>query len=188
MRSQAYLCILHRFRAGVVISGIKRQHRGRFRVWKSAVPTILHENQNESRKGKEGSDAYELKSAWNRTIFKFEMSDSSLKVWNEMSGTCENLLKIVAINESLHLGSEKSPPYGRAQRLTRPKCCRVTPYRGENLSLLLHTSETRSLPRIAVKRYKNNGWPGTTTPPLGIELEFLIQKVARARASFFKIA
>ena len=30
--------------------------------------------------------------------------------------------------------------------------CRVTPYRGENLSLLLHTSETRSLPRIAVKR------------------------------------
>ena len=39
-----------------------------------------------------------------------------------MSGTCENLLKIVAINESLHLGSEKSPPYGRAQRLTRPKC------------------------------------------------------------------
>ena len=36
--------------------------------------------------------------------------------------TCENLLKIVAINESRHLGSEKSPPYGRAQRLTRPKC------------------------------------------------------------------
>ena len=59
----------------VVISGIKRQHRGHFRVWKSAVPTILHENQNECRKGKEGSDAYELKSAWHRTIFKFEMSD-----------------------------------------------------------------------------------------------------------------
>ena len=31
--------------------------------------------------------------------------------------------------------------------------CRVTPYRLENLSLLLHTSETRSLPRIAVKRW-----------------------------------
>jgi hypothetical protein len=41
---------------------------------------------------------------------------------NHQGGTCENLLKIVAINESLHLGSEKSPPYGRAQRLTRPKC------------------------------------------------------------------
>ena len=41
---------------------------------------------------------------------------------NHQGGTCENLLKIVAINESLHLGSEKYPPYGRAQRLTRPKC------------------------------------------------------------------
>ena len=30
--------------------------------------------------------------------------------------------------------------------------CRVTPYSGENLSLLLHTSETRSLPRVATKR------------------------------------
>ena len=41
---------------------------------------------------------------------------------NHQGGTCKNLLKIVAINESRHLGSEKSPPYGRAQRLTRPKC------------------------------------------------------------------
>ena len=31
--------------------------------------------------------------------------------------------------------------------------CRVTPYSGENLSLLLHTSETRSLPRVATKRW-----------------------------------
>ena len=31
--------------------------------------------------------------------------------------------------------------------------CKVIPYRGEKLSLLLHTSETRSLPRIAVKRW-----------------------------------
>ena len=31
-------------------------------------------------------------------------------------------------------------------------CCRVTPYSGENLSLLPHTSETRSLPRVATKQ------------------------------------
>ena len=30
--------------------------------------------------------------------------------------------------------------------------CRVIPYRLENLSLLLHTSETRSLPGVATKR------------------------------------
>ena len=29
----------------LVVSGIKRQHRGHSRVWKSAVPTILHKNQ-----------------------------------------------------------------------------------------------------------------------------------------------
>ena len=30
--------------------------------------------------------------------------------------------------------------------------CKVIPYRLENLGLLLHTSETRSLPRVATKR------------------------------------
>ena len=35
------------------------------------------------------------------------------------SGVCR---RTVAFNESLHLGVRKSLPYGRAQRLTRPKC------------------------------------------------------------------
>ena len=39
--------------------------------------------------------------------------------------------------------------------------CRVTPYRGENLSLLLHTSETRSLPRVATKRSTANSTQNT---------------------------
>ena len=39
--------------------------------------------------------------------------------------------------------------------------CKVTPYSGENLSLLLHTSETRSLPRVATKRSTANSTQNT---------------------------
>ena len=42
-----------------------------------------------------------------------------------------------------------------------PTYCRVTPCSGENLSLLLHTSETRSLPRIATKRSTANSTQNT---------------------------
>ena len=42
-----------------------------------------------------------------------------------------------------------------------PASCRVTPYRLENLSLLLHTSETRSLPRVATKRSTANSTQNT---------------------------
>ena len=39
--------------------------------------------------------------------------------------------------------------------------CRVTPYSGEILGLLLHTSETRSLPRVATKRSTANSTQNT---------------------------
>ena len=50
---------------------------------------------------------------------------------------------------------EELPPEGPnpfAPAAAEPADCKVTPYRLEKLGLLLHTSETRSLPRVATKR------------------------------------
>ena len=58
--------------------------------------------------------------SWNFEVQKCAETNSSFRRYSVYP--YKNVLKIVGINESLHLASEKSPPYGRAQRLTRPKC------------------------------------------------------------------
>ena len=58
--------------------------------------------------------------SWNFEVQKCAETNPSFRRYSVYP--YKNVLKIVGINESLHLASEKSPPYGRAQRLTRPKC------------------------------------------------------------------
>ena len=80
--------------------------------------------------------------SWVRTFAKIENK-------NLTSNLTQNRVQPPKTSPIEQISYRCEPKISPLRRVTLQ--CRVTPYSGENLSLLLHISEPRSLPRIATK-------------------------------------